>query len=78
MQGRARYIFAALQSGMMAVLMTAIITALNLGFPPDFMLRWGRGVLLAWPCAFFATMVARPLAQRGTDAILAWLAGRRA
>jgi Protein of unknown function (DUF2798) len=73
MQGKARYIFAAIQSGIMAFLMTAIITGLNLGFPPDYVARWLKAFVIAWPCAFVAALVARPFAQAGTEAIVARL-----
>lgn len=75
MQGKARYIFAAIQSGIMAFLMTAIVTALNVGFPPDYVARWLRAFIIAWPCAFGAALVARPFAQAGTEAIMRKLGG---
>lgn len=70
MQGKARYIFAALQSGIMAFLMTAIITAINLGVPPNFGALWMRAFMIAWPCAFVAALIARPFAQAGTERIV--------
>lgn len=78
MQGKARYIFAAIQSGIMAFLMTAIITAINLGMPPHFVSLWMRAFVIAWPCAFVAALIARPFAQAGTERIVKALEGRKA
>ncbi|WP_234421685.1 DUF2798 domain-containing protein [Parazoarcus communis] len=61
-------------AGIMAFLMTAIITWLNLGFPPDFFLRWVKAFIVAWPLAAIAAFMAIPIAQRATVKILAWLA----
>ncbi|MHB2167039.1 DUF2798 domain-containing protein [Alsobacter sp. R-9] len=75
MDGPARYIFPILMSGVMAFLMTALVTALNVGFPPDYMKRWAIAFVVAWPCAVVAAFIAIPIARRGTRAILR-LAGR--
>ena len=40
MAGKARFIFPILMSAVMAFLMTALVTWLNLGFPPDLLQRW--------------------------------------
>ncbi|AWI78895.1 MAG: hypothetical protein CVU19_13745 [Betaproteobacteria bacterium HGW-Betaproteobacteria-13] len=63
-----------IMAGIMAFLMTAIITWLNLGFPPDFFLRWVKAFIVAWPLAAIAAFMAIPIAQRATVKILAWLA----
>lgn len=73
MQGPARFIYPALLSGIMAFLMTAIITALNLGIPPDFVARWLKAFVIAWPCAYAAALIAAPFARRGTAFIVSKL-----
>lgn len=70
MTGKARIIFPVLMSGVMAFLMTALVTWLNLGLPADFMTRWLQAFAIAWPCAAGAAFVAIPLARRGTALIL--------
>ena len=57
-------------SGVMAFLMTALVTFLNLGFPPDFLARWLTAFAIAWPCAAVAAFIAIPLARRGTGFIV--------
>lgn len=75
MANKARFIFPVLMAGIMAFLMTAIVTMLNLGLPPDFMWQWLKAFLVAWPCAAATAFVAVPVARRGTDFILERLEG---
>lgn len=70
MAGKARFIFPILMSAVMAFLMTALVTWLNLGFPPDFLQRWLKAFAVAWPCAAATAFVAIPLARRGTQLIV--------
>lgn len=75
MEGKAKYIFPALLSGVMAFLMTAVVTALNVGVPPDFMSRWMHAFVVAWPLAYCAALIAAPIARRGTAYIVARIEG---
>lgn len=59
-----------IMSGIMAFLMTAIITWLNLGLPSNFIALWARAFLVAWPFAAVAAFIAIPLAQRLTKKII--------
>jgi hypothetical protein len=70
MTGKARFIFPVLMAAVMAFLMTALVTYLNLGFPPDFFGRWMHAFVIAWPCAAGAAFIAIPLARRGTALIV--------
>ncbi|AOO80659.1 DUF2798 domain-containing protein [Bosea vaviloviae] len=70
MTGKARFIFPVLMAGVMAFLMTALVTYLNLGFPPDFVAHWLHAFVIAWPCAAGAAFLAIPLARRGTALIV--------
>lgn len=75
MQGKARFIYPAILSCIMAILMTAIITALNVGIPPDFVARWLKAFVIAWPCAYAAALIAAPFARAGTAFILSKIEG---
>ena len=77
MQGPARFIYPAILSGIMAFLMTAIVTAINVGIPPDFLARWMRAFVIAWPCAYGAALIAAPFARRGTAFIVSKLEASR-
>jgi Protein of unknown function (DUF2798) len=57
-----------------AAVMTAVITAVNLGFPPDYLLRWMKAFAIAWPIAAVVAFLAVPLARSMT----AWIVGRLA
>lgn len=70
MTGKARFIFPVLTAGVMAFLMTALVTYLNLGFPADFLARWMKAFAIAWPCAALAAFIAIPLARRATGFIV--------
>lgn len=75
MEGKGRYIFFILQSGMMALFMTAIITLVNLGPTPDFFARWAMAFLIAWPLAFLAAFFSAPQARRATLYLLSRFGG---
>jgi nucleoside permease NupC len=62
-----------LMAGVMAFLMTALITYLNLGFPPDYVARWIKAFVIAWPAAAVAAYIAIPIARRATGRIVGWL-----
>ncbi|MBL8444089.1 MAG: DUF2798 domain-containing protein [Zoogloeaceae bacterium] len=73
MRLKAQHIQPVIMAGIMAFLMTAIITWLNLGFPPDYLTRWAIAFMIAWPLAAIAAFVAIPVAQKLTKRILAAL-----
>lgn len=70
---KARIIQTIFIAGIMAFLMTAVITFINLGLPPDFLRRWMIAFAIAWPFATIAAFIAVPLAQRATARIMAVL-----
>ncbi|MCZ8377181.1 MAG: DUF2798 domain-containing protein [Beijerinckiaceae bacterium] len=76
MQGKARFIFPAILSCVMAFLMTAVVTYLNIGTPPDFIARWLHAFVIAWPLAYIAALIASPIARRGTMLILQLIDGK--
>ncbi|MGL4439581.1 MAG: DUF2798 domain-containing protein [Bosea sp. (in: a-proteobacteria)] len=76
MEGKAKYIFPVLMAGVMAFLMTALITWLNLGFPPNYFALWIKAFVIAWPAAAIAAFIAIPLARRATATIVRLMEGR--
>ncbi len=75
MDGKAKYIFPVLMAGVMAFLMTALVTFLNLGIPRDFLTRWMVAFVIAWPCATLAAFIAIPLARKATARIVRMIDG---
>jgi hypothetical protein len=72
---KARLIQTVLIAGIMAFLMTAVITFINLGLPADFLKKWMIAFVIAWPFATIAAFIAMPIAQRATARIMALLEG---
>jgi hypothetical protein len=70
MEGKARFIFPITMAFFMALLMTAVITFINLGLPPDFVVKWMKAFVIAWPLASCVAFIAVPLARRITGAII--------
>lgn len=49
---------------MMSGLMTFVITAVNVGFPPDFLLRWLKSYSIGFCIAVPAIYLLAPLARK--------------
>ncbi len=47
----------AVMSLLLSLLMTLWVTWINLGFADDFLLRWMKAWLLAFPAAFFCVLI---------------------
>lgn len=73
MQIKPQHVQPVIMAGIMAFLMTAVVTWLNLGFPPDYLSRWMQAFAVAWPIAVAAAFVAIPIAQRAARRIVAAL-----
>lgn len=60
--------FSFIMGAMMVFLMTFVITAVNVGFGPDFLLRWAKAFAVAYvvavPVIYFLAPVARKLSGR--------------
>lgn len=59
-----RLLSSALMSLMLGGLMTGWVTWLNMGFASDFLPRWGKAFVCAWPAAFFIVVLIGPSVQR--------------
>jgi hypothetical protein len=66
----------------MSFLMSGAITALNIGFPPDFLARWmhswGMAFVLAYPAILIVAPIARQLALRFAESPFAASVSRQA
>ncbi|HRP98752.1 MAG TPA: DUF2798 domain-containing protein [Rhodocyclaceae bacterium] len=74
MQLKPHHVQPVIMAGIMAFLMTAVVTWINLGLRSDFLALWGRAFVIAWPLAAIAAFIAIPMAQRLTRRIVAGLA----
>jgi hypothetical protein len=64
-QKKFHLVFSLIMGLLMISLMTFVITAVNIGFPPDFLTRWGEAFAIAYavgvPVIFFVAPLARNL-----------------
>ena len=57
-------VFAFLMSMLMAFIMSALLTLVNLGPVPDFLAKWMGAFPIAWICAFPTVLVVSPIVRR--------------
>jgi len=60
----AQITFAFFMSMLMAFIMSAVLTLVNLGPVADFPVRWMRAFAIAWACAFPTVLLVSPIARR--------------
>lgn len=75
MTAKARFILAATMSAVMVLMVTLLVTYLNLGFRHDFLAQWVKAYFIAWPVAASTGFLVMPMARRVTDRILAMTGG---
>ena len=71
MDGKSRFILAAIMSSMMVFMVTLLVTYLNLGLRPDFLKQWAKAYIIAWPVAATTGFLIMPAARRMTNALVA-------
>ena len=76
MDGKTRLILVLLMSGVMVLMVTLLVTYLNLGPRPDFLLHWIKAYLIAWPVAAATGFLVMPTARHVTDRIVHLIEGR--
>ncbi|HEY5609527.1 MAG TPA: DUF2798 domain-containing protein [Alphaproteobacteria bacterium] len=75
MEGKARFILAATMSSVMVFMVTLIVTYLNLGLPPDFIVQWAKAYIVAYPIAAGTAYLIMPMARRFTTRIVTLIDG---
>jgi hypothetical protein len=70
---KARLILSLLMSSVMVLMVTLIVTFLNLGLVSDFHIQWAKAYVIAWPVAASTAFMIMPAARRLTDRIIARL-----
>lgn len=60
-------VFGFFMSAILALLMTGVITYINTGLDGDFMARWRRAFLIAWPIALTIVLVFGPTVRAAAD-----------
>ena len=67
----ASLVFAVLLTGLMTLVISGVATAINMGFPADFLARWARAWLPNWAIACPLLLLVRPFVQRLTERLTA-------
>ena len=75
MEGKARFILSATMSSMMVLMVTLLVTWLNLGFRHDFLIQWAKAYIIAWPIAAVTGYLVMPMAHRFTQRVVTLIDG---
>ena len=70
---KARLILSLMMSSIMVFMVTLLVTYLNLGFVPDFLMQWAKAYVIAWPVAAGTAFAIMPACRRLTDRVVARL-----
>ena len=63
-------LFVTVMAALMSIVMSFALTAINIGFPSNFLTIWLRACLIAFIVAVPAAIAARPIANRVVDALI--------
>ena len=75
MEGKARFIFPVIISGLIVFVVSAVVTFTNIGLRADFVPRWLRAFFTGWPVAAVLAFIVVPHVRRATDAIVRLIEG---
>lgn len=76
MEGKAKYIFPVVVTGIIAFVASAVVTYSNIGLRIDFVPGWLMSIITGWPVAAATAYVAIPHVRRITAAIERRLEGK--
>ncbi len=71
MEGKAKYIFPILATGLVVFVVSAVVTFTNIGFRADFVQRWLSAFGIGWPVASAVGLIAFPTVRRLASGIAA-------
>lgn len=70
MEGKARFVFPVLISGLIVFVVSAVVTFTNISLRADFVVRWLKAFVTGWPVAALLAFFAGPYIRRATEAIV--------
>jgi hypothetical protein len=73
MEGKAKFIFPVIATGIVVFVVSAVVTFTNIGFRADFVPRWLSAFGIGWPVASVTGLIAFPHVRRATAGIVARL-----
>ena len=59
-----QFIFVVITSFGMSIIMSLVITYINMGIGSEFLLRWSKAWLVSFPIVIIAAMIMVPLAKK--------------
>jgi len=71
MEGKARFVFPILSTGIVVFVASAAVTLSNIGMRADFVQRWLSAFCIGWPVAAATGLIAFPYVRRATLGIVA-------
>ena len=77
MDAKTRLILVLLMSSVMVLMVTLLVTYLNLGLRADFAIEWVKAYFIAWPVAAVTGFFIMPSARRLSDRIVTMIDGGR-
>ena len=75
MDKKTRFILVTTMTAVMVAMVTLIATWLNIGLTHDFILKWAKAYIIAWPIAAITGYLVMPPARRLTDWVVARIGG---
>ena len=76
MEGKAKFIFPILATGIVVFVASAAVTFVNIGFRTDYVRRWLSAFVVAWPVAASTAYIAFPVVRGATMRIVALIEGK--
>jgi hypothetical protein len=73
MEGKAKFIFPILATGVVVFVVSCVVTCTNIGLRADFVPRWLSAFFIGWPVASITGFLAFPYVRRATAGIVAIL-----
>jgi len=73
MDGKAKFIFPILATGIIVFVVSCVVTFINIGLRADFVTRWLSAFFVGWPMASVTGLVVFPFVRRATVGIVALL-----
>ena len=73
MEGKAKFIFPILATGIVVFVVTCVVTFSNIGLRANFIVRWLSAFSIGWPVASVTGLIAFPYIRRVTTGIVAMI-----
>jgi hypothetical protein len=75
MEGKGKFIFPILATGVIVFVVSCVVTFSNIGFRADFVGRWLFAFAIGWPVASVTGSLVFPYVRRATAGIVALIEG---